>query len=125
MRSARRDRADFPRFDDVTNPLNKIIEAAGRRVNATLSRVGESLCEPLLELGLRLAEASPSRRDGPVSALEVVQRGPLIAVDAKEPVEVRRPENLFDHGREFANPHLAPGRVDPALEENQLAEQGA
>jgi hypothetical protein len=54
-----------------------------------------------------------------------VDRGPLIAVDFEQTIKVRGAENLLDDGRHFAQAQLAASGVNPALEQDQLAEECA
>ena len=49
----------------------------------------------------------------------------LIAVDAEQSIEIGRAEDLLDHRRHLAKPEFAPRVLDPALEQDQLAQQGA
>jgi hypothetical protein len=60
-----------------------------------------------------------------IALLERIDRRALIAVDLEQTIEVRGPEDLLDHRRHLTEPQLAVGAVDPALEQDQLAEKGA
>jgi hypothetical protein len=54
-----------------------------------------------------------------------VDRGPLIAVDFEQTIKVRGAENLLDDRRHFAQAQLPASRVNPALEQDELAEKCA
>src|SRR4051812_47138405 len=65
-----------------------------------------------------------SRRSSRVRS-EGRQGGPLVAVDAEEAVGGRGPEDLLEDGGGVAEPELAARRVDPPLEQDQLAQERA
>src|SRR4051812_30388126 len=46
-----------------------------------------------------------------------------VAIDGEEAVQVRGPEDRLQNARQFAEAELAPGPVDPPLQEDQLAQE--
>ena len=59
------------------------------------------------------------------SRFEVWKTDWTVGVDGEEAVEVRGLEDRLDRRRELAEAELAAGAVDPALEEDQLAQERA
>ncbi len=57
--------------------------------------------------------------------LERLDRRALIAVDLEQTIEVRGAEDLLNDRRHLAEPQLAARLVDPALQQDQLAEESA
>src|SRR5208337_2258479 len=86
-------------------------------------RTGRACRGPVPATGL--AQHAGLTDGGWCRLLQCLERCPLVAVNCEQAVEVGGTENLLEDRRELAQPELAPGGTDPALDQDQLGKHAA
>src|SRR5208337_2198341 len=86
-------------------------------------RTGRACRGPVPATGL--AQHAGLTDGGWCRLLQCLERCPLVAVNCEQAVEVGGTENLLEDRRELAQPELAPGGIDPALDQDQLGKHAA